>query len=109
MTFKKGEIPKGARPFSKEHQPEKNGRPKKLPALDILMGRLLGEDEESGVSKMDEILKALYDKALKGDVKAAEILLDRGYGKAKQVIEGEMRVTELTINKRIIDKGDKRD
>lgn len=109
MPFKKGEIPKGAKPFSKENQPEKNGRPKKLPPLDILMAKLLGEDEETGICRMDEILNALYEKALKGDVKAADILLDRGYGKAKQVIEGEMKVTELTINKRIIEKGDKRD
>jgi hypothetical protein len=109
MTFKKGEIPKGAKPFSKENQPEKNGRPKKLPPLDILMGKLLGEDEESGICKMDSILNALYEKALKGDVKAAEILLDRGYGKAKQIIDIDTKITEIAITKRIIEKGDKRD
>lgn len=109
MPFKKGEIPKGSKPFSKENQPEKNGRPRKLPPLDILMNRLLGEDEESGICRMDEILNALYEKALKGDVKAAEILLDRGYGKAKQIVDIEGRITETIINKRIIEKDDKRD
>lgn len=102
---KRKTMPKGKK-FSKDYQPEKNGRPKKLPPLDILMGRLLGEDEESGVSKMDEILKALYEKALKGDVKAAEILLDRGYGKAKQVIENDVKVSSIEITRRIIGKKD---
>lgn len=101
----KKDMPKGKQ-FSKDYQPEKNGRPKKLPPLDILMGKLLGEDEESGICRMDEILKALYEKALKGDVKAAEILLDRGYGKAKQIIENEVKVSSIEITRRIIGKKD---
>ncbi len=87
MTFKKGEIPKGAKPFSKENQPQKNGRPKKLPALDLLMANILGADGQSGMTQGEEIIQAMFEKAKKGDVKAAELLLDRGYGKARQSVD----------------------
>jgi len=33
---------------------------------------------------------ALRSKAVKGDVRAAEVLLDRAYGKAMQRIEGKI-------------------
>lgn len=62
------------------------GRPRKLPALDKLMADVLGE-EKDGITAGEAILKALRAKATKGDVRAAEVLLDRGYGKAKQYID----------------------
>jgi hypothetical protein len=65
-----------------------NGRPKKLPELDKLLANVLGE-EKDGVTAAETILKALRVKATKGDIRAAEVLLDRGYGKAKQTIENE--------------------
>lgn len=62
------------------------GRPKKLPAIDKLLADVLGsEDEENSEAK--QILEALVKKAKKGDTRAAEILLDRGYGKPKQTID----------------------
>lgn len=62
------------------------GRPKKLPALDVLMETVMGE-EKDGITAMEAILKALRAKASKGDVKAAEMLLDRAYGKPRQSID----------------------
>ncbi len=62
-----------------------NGRPKKLPDLDKLMAEVLGPNKE-GRDGMQVIIEALLKKAAKGDVKAAELLLNRGYGKAKQFI-----------------------
>ena len=62
-----------------------NGRPKKLPDLDKLMAEVLGPNKE-GRDGMQIIIEALLKKAAKGDVKAAELLLNRGYGKAKQFI-----------------------
>jgi len=62
------------------------GRPRKLPELDKLLADVLGE-EKDGVSAAEAILKALRLKASKGDVRAAEIILDRAYGKARQTIE----------------------
>jgi hypothetical protein len=72
------------KPFKKgDSRINKKGRPPKLPKLDELMAEVLGKDEK-GVTAAQKILKAIYDKALKGDVKAAELLLDRGYGKVQQ-------------------------
>jgi len=63
-----------------------NGRPKKLPKLDELLADVLGEDKD-GIEAAKAILMALRAKAAKGDVRAAEVLLDRAYGKSKQTVD----------------------
>lgn len=68
-----------------------NGAPKKLPELDKLLADVLGE-EKDGLTAAEAILKALRAKASKGDIRAAEVLLDRAYGKAKQTMETQMSV-----------------
>lgn len=76
-------------PFKKGNDPRRNlkGQPPKLPALDELMTKVMGELGESGLTAMETILKAQRLKAAKGDTRAAELLLDRAYGKAKQSID----------------------
>lgn len=77
-------------------------RPLKIPDLDTLLADVLS-DEKDGIDVATAILVALKQKALSGDVRAAEILLERAYGKPQQNIGG-------TIEKKIIfefDKGDK--
>jgi hypothetical protein len=59
------------------------GRPRKIPELDELLAKVLS-DETNGVTEAEIILRALLKKAKKGDVRAAELLLDRGYGKVMQ-------------------------
>lgn len=72
VPFKKG----------KDERRNVNGRPRKLPQIDKLLADVLGsEDDENSPAK--EILKAMYQEALSGNTKAAEILLDRAYGKTK--------------------------
>ncbi len=68
------------------------GRPPKLPELDKLLANVLGE-EKDGITAAEVILMALRAKATKGDIRAAEVLLDRGYGKAKQSIDLNADVT----------------
>jgi hypothetical protein len=63
------------------------GRPK-LPDLKEAIAKVMAE-EKDGMSALEAILKALRMKAAKGDVRAAQELLDRGYGKAMQKIEQE--------------------
>jgi hypothetical protein len=67
------------------------GAPKKIPQLDVLLADVLGE-EKDGIEAAKAILMALRSKAVKGDVRAAEVLLDRAYGKASQSLtfEGEV-------------------
>lgn len=62
------------------------GRPKKLPALDLLIAEVLA-DEQNGMSAAEAILKVIRSKAIKGDLKAADMLLNRAYGKPKEHID----------------------
>lgn len=80
------------KPFPKGNNANPNGRPKKLPHLDKLLDDVLGE-EKDGLTAAEAILKALRSKATKGDIRAAEILLDRAYGKAKQTLDVKAEVT----------------
>ncbi len=75
------------------------GRPKKLPALDVLIAEVLA-DEQNGMTAAEAILKVIRGKAIKGDLKAAQMILDRAYGKPKE----HMDVTSngLTIAPTII-------
>ena len=82
--------------FKKGQTGNPNGRPRKLPALDKLMADVLGE-EKDGITAGEAILKALRAKATKGDVRAAEVLLDRAYGKPKQTTDTNITTTEPLV------------
>jgi hypothetical protein len=70
-------------PFKKnDPRINRNGRPKKLPDLDALLIDVLAEKMQ-GKEALKVVLIALRTKALKGDVRAIELLLDRSYGKLK--------------------------
>jgi len=95
-----------SKPFKKGQSGNPNGRPKKLPELDKLLADVLGE-EKDGVTAAEVILKALRAKAAKGDIRAAEVLLDRAFGKAKQQVDltskGEkLAETKVTIERVIL-------
>lgn len=81
------------KPFKKGN-PGGPGVPKKLPELDKLLASVLGE-EKDGITAAEAILKKLRQMAAAGNIRAAEIMLDRGYGKPKQFIESN--VTQRTI------------
>ncbi len=72
------------------------GRPKKLPALDLIMANVLGA-EKDGISAGEAIIMKLREQALKGDIKAAQILLDRGWGKPKQNIDITTQGEKVTV------------
>lgn len=72
--------------FKKGKSGNPAGRPPKLPQLDILLAEVLGE-EQNGLTAAGAILRAIRAKAIKGDVQAATVILDRAYGKAKQPVE----------------------
>jgi len=72
--------------FKKGQSGNPKGRPKKIPEIDKLLADVLGE-EKNGTIAAEAILKALLSKATKGDVRAAEVLLDRAYGKARQYLD----------------------
>lgn len=72
-----------SKPFKKGQSGNPKGRPPKLPELDKLLDKVLGE-EKDGVTAAEAILAALRAKAARGDVRAAEVMLNRAYGKPKE-------------------------
>lgn len=63
------------------------GKSRKIPEINRLLAEVLGE-EKDGITAAQTILMALRARAMKpGGDRAAEILLDRAYGKAKQAME----------------------
>lgn len=85
MTTKRTNPIKGNKPFPKGVSGNPNGRPK-LPDIREAMARLLG-DQKDGAVALDTVLSALRMKAEAGDVRAAEVLLDRAFGKASQTVD----------------------
>jgi hypothetical protein len=83
-------------PEHTKFRPGQSGNPKgrspKLPGLDELLADVLGE-ETDGTTTAKKILIALAKKAMKGDTRSAEILLERGYGRAKQSVDLSGSVT----------------
>ena len=80
--------PQNLKPFKKGTDPRRNtkGRPKILPPLEKLLIEVLGSEDDRK-SQAQAILSTLLARAKKGDVRAAEILLDRAYGKPKQSVD----------------------
>lgn len=82
MAYKK---PPPASRFKKGQSGNPKGRPK-LPNLREAMAKVLA-DEKDGVTALEATLAALRAKAVRGDVRAAEALLDRAFGKASQMFD----------------------
>jgi len=61
------------------------GRPK-LPDIREALAKVLA-DEQNGMTALEATLRALRAKAIRGDVRAAEALLDRAFGKASQAVD----------------------
>jgi hypothetical protein len=66
-------------------RPKDAGRPK-MPDISEALEKVLNE-EKDGIKALDAVLKALRTKAIKGDVRAIQELLDRAYGKSKQSVD----------------------
>jgi len=94
-------MPKGIPPehskFKKGESGNPNGRPKKLPEIAVLLANVLGKEGKDGITAAEEILLALHARAKKGDTRAAEVLLDRAYGKPKQTTDTNITSTEPLV------------
>ena len=89
------------KPFGNGPDPRRNvnGRPKKLPQLDVLLEKVLGEEKHE-VTELERIIKKLKLKAKAGDIRAAELLLDRYFGKVAQKMQistGDSEPTEFVL------------
>lgn len=102
MTFKKGETPRGAKPFKKGESGNVAGRPKGAISLGTRVRNLLDGTEKLPTAIADTIRKAVGEdkqaldatiivgllQALQGDDKWAKLLWEYGYGKVPDKIEG---------------------
>lgn len=100
MTFKKGEIPKGAKVFIKGESGNPAGRPPGVPNTKTRLQRILNltqvkynpiteQDEEFTIAEQMDI--AMIKKALEGDIQAYKELVDRLEGKANQQTEVNLK------------------
>lgn len=106
-----GEFPNKKTQFSKENQPEKNGRKKDIPNTKTRLLRFLnlvqqkknpvtGEIEEFTVAEQMDM--AVIAKALRGDLKAYTELLDRMEGKARQSVDATVK--QVVVGKDLEDE-----
>ena len=86
-------------PFKKgDPRINRKGAPKKIPNLDVLLAELLDDEDQS--AKL--ILAALIEKAKEGDVRAAQVILDRAYVKPKESIDLTTKGESLNEEKRFV-------
>jgi hypothetical protein len=64
----------------------RKGRPPVLPLINDMVAKVLLQ-EKNGITGLEAIVNALTNKAAKGDVRAAQELMDRYYGKPKQTMD----------------------
>jgi hypothetical protein len=84
-------------PFTKgDPRINRKGAPAKLPDLDELLIKVLGEHRQNK-EVIELILRTLTRKAIAGDVRSAELLLDRAFGRIKQQTELSGSVTTAPI------------
>ena len=99
------------KPFKKnDPRINRDGRPK-LPDISEALEKVLNE-EKDGLKALDAVLKSLRNKAIKGDVRAIQELLDRAYGKSKQHIDHTTDGEKLIMPKFVMNEqtnGDKSD
>jgi hypothetical protein len=101
---RKGGVPENLIPPVKGERRNPYGRPK-LPDLREAMAKVLAE-EKDGMTALEAILKALRAKATKGDVRAAQELIDRGFGKAQQFIDHTTKGEKIKPIFQVIDRQD---
>lgn len=90
--------------FKKGQSGNPKGRPK-LPDIKEALIKVLNE-EKDGMTALDAVLKALRARAIKGDVRATQELLDRAYGKPKQSIDHSSLGESIRPNITVLYSGD---
>jgi len=83
---RKANNPENLKPFKKGHSGNPKGRPPKIPAIDEILAKVLNETGSNGLTRAENILRKMTIKA-ETDIRAAEMILDRAYGRPRQQIE----------------------
>jgi hypothetical protein len=83
---RKANNPENLKPFKKGQSGNPKGRPKKLPRIDEILAKVLNEKGTNGLTRAENIIRKMSIKA-ETDIRAAEMILDRTYGRPRQQIE----------------------
>lgn len=87
---RKGGVPENLKPLSKDDpRRNKNGRPKKLPLLELAMA------ENITVEDIAAMIIAMKAQVKKGNVAAFNALMDRGYGRVKQPVDISLAMPDI--------------
>ena len=87
-------------PFSKnDPRINRKGRPKGAINLTDLVKRIAAEkvSRTEKMTRIEAVVRATFKRAFDGDMKAVEIIMDRGWGKAVQPIENTNPGALVTI------------
>lgn len=95
-------MPKGIPPEHGKFKPGQsgnpNGRPRKLPEIREVIGRVLGE-EKDGVTACETIFLRWRQLAAQGNLKAGELLISYAYGRPTQRLELPVELPkDISIN-----------
>lgn len=105
MSKKPNPIP-GNKPFQKGQSGNPAGRPKLRDIKEVLTDLL--SQEKNKQQLVDAVMTVVVNKALKGDLKAAEMLLSYTYGKPTQkteiIAEVETTVKDINLKKLNLDE-----
>jgi hypothetical protein len=66
-----------------------------MPDVKDALARVLAE-EKDGLTALDVVFRALRMKATRGDVRAAEVLLDRAFGKSRQSVDVNVDLSQMS-------------
>jgi hypothetical protein len=94
--MKKATNPQNLKPFKKGKSGNPAGRPVKLPDIDEIISMVLMEESSNKLTRAENIFRKMCIKA-ETDVRAAEMIFDRAYGKVKQRTELSGTVAVLPI------------
>ena len=74
--------PQNLKPYKKGTSGNLAGRPLKCPDIDAIIAKVLSEKCSNNLTRAENIFRKMAIKA-ETDCRAAEMILDRGYGKLK--------------------------
>ena len=75
----KGQFEKG------KHSPNPKGRPKGT--ISNIMKEFMYDVDDNGFSKIEHLCYILWDKAIKGDLAAIKMIMDRVDGRTRQTVK----------------------
>jgi len=93
---RKGGVPENLTPYKKGESGNLKGRPPKAPDIDEIISKVLQEKCTNKLTRAENIFRKMCLKA-ETDVRAAEMILDRAYGRVKQRTELTGNVAPLPI------------